>query len=523
MTAMPTITPVLPSQQTWPLHDTAASRRIERAALDASAPHALMQRAGLAVARLASAVAPQAGTVWVAAGPGNNGGDGLVAAAWLQRWGRCVRVSLLGDLGALPADAAQALADARAAGVAIAATLPDQVEGGLCIDALLGLGATRAPAGAIAEAIARLNGQRAPVLAVDLPTGLAADTGALLGTQAVVAWHTLGLLTLKPGLFTAQGRDHAGRVWFDGLSVALAGAAPQAWLGGPPQPTPRRHAQHKGSFGDVVVVGGAPGMGGAAVLAARAALAAGAGRVFLARLDGEGLAIDPAWPELMPRRLVDLLHPALLAGATVVCGCGGGDAVKPALPALLRHAGRLVLDADALNALASEPSLMQALVARGRAKRPTVLTPHPLEAARLLGCSAAEVQADRIGQAATLARRSTATVLLKGSGSVVACPGRAPVINPTGNARLSCAGTGDVLAGWTGGHWAQQPARQAEPSDDDPGDGGGFDSACASAWLHGLAAELALPAAGAALPLRAAELVDRMREATQMQAGVNPR
>jgi hydroxyethylthiazole kinase-like uncharacterized protein yjeF len=490
--------PVLPSCRSWALHGTAASRRIEQAALAAAAPHALMARAGLGVARLALAVAPAARSVWVAAGPGNNGGDGLVAARHLQAAGWGVRVSLLGDAERLPADARHALQQAREAGVAISDSLPgDDSAADLAIDALLGLGSRRAPEGALAEAVRRLNAGRAPVLAVDLPTGLCSDTGRRLGDDCVVAAHTLSLLTLKPGLFTAQGRDHAGRVWLDALGLAPPDEPATATLSGPDTlarllPV-RAHAQHKGSFGDVLVLGGAAGMGGAVLLAARAALTAGAGRTYLARLDGDATP-DPQRPELMPRRLDQALAPQLLRHCTVVCGCGGGDAVREHLPGVLAHAARLVLDADALNAVAADAALSAALQARAAQGRPSVLTPHPLEAARLLGTDTTAVQADRLRQAQQLADRLQSVVVLKGSGSVIAAPGQVPALNPTGNARLGSGGSGDVLAGWLGGLWSQA------------GEVSAFDAACAAVWLHGRAAE----DGDARLPLRAADLVEAM-------------
>ena len=493
--------PVLPAWRAWALHGVAASRRLEATALASHAPHALMARAGLATARLALAVAPHARRVWVAAGPGNNGGDGLVAARWLHSWGKQVSVSLLGPPALLPADAQAAWQAAVAAGVPVQAGLPASLEADLCLDALLGLGARRAPEGAIAEAIRCLNGQTAPVLAIDLPSGLNADTGNRLGPDAVRATHTLSLLSLKPGLFTAEGRDLAGRVWLDTLGVQPQGEPATAWLGGRPASAARRHAQHKGSFGDVLVLGGADGMGGAAWLAGRAALAAGAGRVLVARLGGDPLAGDDHRPELMPRTPASVLQPDTLGRCTVVLGCGGGDAVEPLLAGVLQHAGRLVLDADGLNALARQPGLWPLLAARAG---PTVLTPHPLEAARLLGCSAARVQADRLAAAQTLADRAQAVVLLKGSGTVVAAPGRVPVLNPTGNGRLGTAGSGDVLAGWLGAGLAARPLGAV---------GGRPETleaarlaACDAAWLHGRAAEVG----DLRLPLRAADLVEAM-------------
>jgi hydroxyethylthiazole kinase-like uncharacterized protein yjeF len=486
-----TVDPLRP----WPLFDATASRAAEAAALATSAPHELMQRAGLAVARLAIALVPHARRIVVLAGPGNNGGDGLVAATHLHHAGLGVTVHRFGTGAVLPADAADALQRALAAGVAI-------VDGGtpaaadLVIDALLGLGTKRAPEGEIARAIGIANAGPAPVLAVDLPSGLHADTGQPLGDAVVDAAATLALLTLKPGLFTGRGRDLAGAVWFDDLGVPAAG--PTAALAGASPPVVRRHAQHKGSFGDVAAIGGAPGMGGALQLAARAALAAGAGRVYASALDDDAPLIDAARPELMQRRRWWTQPPAVLGAATVVCGCGGGERVREVLPPLLAHAARLVLDADALNAIALDAPLQSQLAARGARGRPTVLTPHPLEAARLLGCSAAEVQADRIAAAARLASRFDAVVVLKGSGSVIAAPAALPSINPTGNALLASAGTGDVLAGWIGGLWAQGPDARG--------------AAIQSVWTHGRAADLAL-AAGERHALRAADLVDAMRAA----------
>lgn len=373
----------------------------------------------------------------------------------------------------LPDDAREALARALVAGVRIV-TEPGESKFAstlgahdIAIDALLGLGATRPPQGAIAESIRQLNALACPVFAVDVPSGLHTGTGQPLGEDCVVATHTLSLLTLKPGLFTGVGRDHAGAVWFETLGVEATADDPEAWLAASEtqatSSTTRRHAQHKGSFGDVAVVGGAPGMAGAAWLAARAAHAAGAGRVFVEMLDGEALALDPLRPELMFRHGWTQGAVETLAQSTVVCGCGGGDAVRASLPRLLSLAARLVLDADALNALAADPSLATLLRARAGRRVGTVLTPHPLEAARLLGRTTAEVQADRLLAARALADQFECVVVLKGSGSIVAAPGQTPRINATGNASLATAGTGDVLAGWLGGRWAQRASAAPFP------------------------------------------------------------
>ena len=432
----------------WPLFDAAASRAIEQASASHLPPHALMQRAGLAVARLALALAPHARTVWLACGPGNNGGDGFEAALHLRSWGKNAVVTWSGEESRLPADARASLLRARAADVRFTSQVP--AEWDLAVDAMLGLGAARPLEGQLAEWASLMATGARPVLAVDLPSGLDADTG---GGHPVRAGHTLSLLTLKPGLFTAGGRDAAGQVWFDDLGIAHPAARPTAWLAGPPAAGVRLHASHKGNYGDVAVIGGAAGMGGAALLAATAALHGGAGRVFACLLDPDAPGFDPAEPGLMLRRWESLD----LASMTVACGCGGGDAVREALPKVLGTARALVLDADALNAIAGDTQLQALLKARAQRARPTVLTPHPLEAGRLLGCGAARVQADRLGASRELVQRLGCVVVLKGSGTVVAGPDRAPLVNPTGNARLASAGTGDVLAGLVGAHLAAQP------------------------------------------------------------------
>ena len=484
--------PITP-QQPHPLFNTAATRRMEQRAAAGLPPHTLMQRAGLAVARLAQALAPHARTVWIACGPGNNGGDGLEAAMHLQREGRRVVVTWLGTPEYAPADARQSWQRALAAGVTWADEAPPGMTAAdLCIDALLGIGissaaATREPDHRLLALLAALQHNPAPVLAVDLPSGLDGDTGQFAAGFALhtppalhrplAPRHTLSLLTLKPGLFTAAGRDAAGNVWLDDLGVSAQQEPPSAWLAGPALPAPRRHASHKGSYGDVAVVGGeglaARGMGmtGAALLAASAALHAGAGRVLVALLDDDQMAIDMAQPELMFRRFDALA----LEQLTVVCGCGGGEAVRAVLPAVLARAARLVLDADALNAVASDAALRTGLIARAGQGLTTVLTPHPLEAARLLGMSAAQVQAHRLNAARQLAEQFHCVAALKGSGTVIAAPGLPPTINPTGNARLATAGTGDVLAGMVGAHLAAGAPAQRATSE--------------AAYIHGLAAD----------------------------------
>lgn len=458
----------------WPLLDRQTARALETRALQGCPAGQLMERAGLAVARWALAQAPHANPIQIWCGPGNNGGDGLVAARLLHLAGRQVRVQLLAQIEQLPADAALAWSAALAAGVPWRADAIDEGGAAMHIDALLGMGARRAPRDQLAQAIQHMNGSAGRVLAVDLPSGLDPDTGALLGAAAVRADATLSLLSLKPGCFTAQGRDHSGQVWLDRLGVDMA-STPSGWLSGPAPQRVRPHAAHKGSHGDVAVVGGCTGMTGAAWLAATAALAAGAGRVFCSLLSDSNT--PPPLPELMVKAQWWREPAAVLAHTTVVCGCGGGSEVHQALPALLSHAARLVLDADALNAVAVDSQLQTLLVQRSARGLPTLITPHPLEAARLMGTDAKAVQHNRVAAALNLAERWKVSVLLKGSGSVMTAPGQAWIINSTGNAALATAGTGDTLAGWIGGLWAQQPEASA------------LSVAQTAAWQHGDAAD----------------------------------
>ncbi|MES2954277.1 MAG: NAD(P)H-hydrate epimerase, partial [Pseudomonadota bacterium] len=335
---------------TLPLYGVAATRRLEQQAAAALAPHTLMQRAGLAAARLTLALAPHAQQVWIACGPGNNGGDGLEAALNLHQWGKTITVTWLGEpaekLGKLPADALASLQRARAAGVPFADSPPPGWD--FAIDALLGIGATlragdpSTDPSRLAQWLNLLRSSDQPVLALDIPSGLDAETGTDLAPEFIAthayksgagARFCLSFLTLKPGLFTAAGRDLSGEVWLDDLRIMTPPEmAPGAWLAGQDRAgrTGREqasHGSHKGSFGDVAVVGGESvdhsHMAGAALLAARAALHAGAGRVFVALLGSPGVTVDLQQPELMFRDL-DALD---LAGQAVVCGCGGGDAV----------------------------------------------------------------------------------------------------------------------------------------------------------------------------------------------------
>jgi ADP-dependent NAD(P)H-hydrate dehydratase / NAD(P)H-hydrate epimerase len=467
------------------LFSVTASRQIEQALMahhSALGAHYLMAQAGKTVAKLALAIAPHARSIWVACGPGNNGGDGLIAAVHLLRAGRQVHVTHDGSgSGArpLPNDALWAMSQLEQARqsqrqgalLTIAPFDPSQLPppSDLVIDALLGIGGSKPLAGDMLAQVEHINHLHQNVgtlvLAVDNPTGLAADSGAIQGTTAVQASHTLCLVCLRPGLFTAMGRQLCGQIWLDDLGAAALQArsdepvpwpkpiarwghlkSPESHFG---KPT-RSHASHKGSFGDVAVVGGAEGMQGAAILAAAAAQQMGAGRVFLGLLSSPPIA-HPIPADLMLRGWQSLP----LAQCTVVAGCGAGEQVKDVLPHLLQQCKRIVLDADALNAVATDPSLAALVRARRSHGWETILSPHPKEAGRLLGLTPEQVQTDRLDAARLLAEAFQCTVALKGSGTILMAPDEIPLVNATGNGKLAIAGTGDVLAGMMGSLLAQ--------------------------------------------------------------------
>ena len=486
-----------------PIYPVAGIREIENTLIPSARPP-LMERAGRAAAQDAvRLIMDRPGPILIACGPGNNGGDGLLAAALLHGLlpQTRVTVSWRGDESRLPDDARHALQQARAAGVRFSDRAPDDFD--LGIDALLGLGSRGLTAGPMADWMLTLQRTRSTVLCVDLPSGLDPDSGAWRNPFDLMPAgprHTLSLLTLKPGLFTADGRDAAGQVWLDRLGVDPAGMPADAWLAGSHRVNSpvrqQRHGAHKGSHGDLLVLGGQDvsvdgiGMTGAALLAARAGLQAGAGRVYLGLL-GAGPAtpaLDPLWPELMFRPAQAAAEDELARQATTVCGCGGGQSVRAVLPALLEQSPRLVLDADALNAIAGSPDWRAQLASRYSRGQHSLLTPHPLEAARLLDCSSAQVQADRLGAARRLAEELQCVVVLKGSGSVIAAPGQTPLINPTGNALLATAGTGDVLAGMVGSYWAQASAGQSN-HDARHGPASALEAARRAVYQHGALAD----------------------------------
>jgi hydroxyethylthiazole kinase-like uncharacterized protein yjeF len=472
-----------------PILRTAGIRALEaRHAVSVQPP--LMERAGAAVARAAQAMALGEGPVLILAGPGNNGGDGFVAARLLKEQGVAATLVFIGNAEHLPHDAKGAFDTWRWMGGETHAAIPPG-RYALAIDALFGIGLTRPLEGRPAELIDEVEALGCPILAVDIPSGLCADTGRVLG-RCLHASRTLSFIAGKPGLYTLDGPDHCGEVVIDTLGIADAPPEGQlittALFAEQLRPRPRN--SHKGSFGSVAIVGGAPGMAGAALLAGRAALRLGAGRVYVGMI--EQLAADPLQPELMLRAAEEVLGcaTALVVGPGLGQSAVAIELVRAAVASNLP----LVLDADALNNLASHPVLFHGLARREAA---SLLTPHPAEAARLLGWPIEAVQADRLAAAQELARRGRAHVLLKGCGSILAAPDSHWYINTTGNPGLATAGSGDVLAGMIGALLAQHwPATAAF---------------CGAVHLHGAAAdELAARGIGP-VGLAAGELIDAAR------------
>ncbi|MBW8329443.1 MAG: NAD(P)H-hydrate dehydratase [Thiobacillus sp.] len=430
-----------------PLFMAADIRAIDRQWATAHPATSLMERAGAAAAELAGMLASESGEpVLILAGPGNNGGDALVAARLLAARGFRVAVVSRAEPARLPPDAAGARAAWLESGGSLLTDLPPSQRYSLVIDGLFGVGLQRDVTGEEAYWIAQVNGMGCPKLALDVPSGLDSDSGRIRGC-ALRADHTLTFIGLKPGLLTADGPDCAGEVHLDTLGIdpadlpATPGIALTQLESRHRLPARARNS-HKGQFGHVGIIGGAAGMVGASLIAGRAALQQGAGSVTLGVLD-ERIVVDYCEPRLMfaaPEKLVGT-HLSVLA---IGPGLGQSTRAHALLTAALVAPCPLVLDADALNLLASDPDLAHQAARRSH---PVLLTPHPGEAARLLGASSTDIQANRIETAQHLSTRYHAHVALKGAGTVIAHPDGRYALNTSGGPWLAQAGSGDRLTG----------------------------------------------------------------------------
>jgi NAD(P)H-hydrate epimerase len=440
-------------------------RRLDKCAIEGHGIPgiALMERAGACVFEATRQVFPDARKLLVLCGGGNNGGDGYIVARLAMEAGLEVDLCALKPPNSLGGDAATAACMWLDAGGRAVEWPPGDLDAyDVIFDALLGTGLDREPAGLYADAIDAVNQSDSYVIAIDIPSGLNADSGAVLG-RAVVADLTVTFIGSKRGLFTADGPDYVGDVLFDALETPDAVRDSQPNYGILIQEEviidnlpPRLLNSHKGSYGWLLTVGSEEGMSGAVRLCGEAALRSGAGKVTIATHPAHAPMINLACPELMVRSMQDRaeLEPLIAAVDVVVTGTGLGRTSwsEAMFHACLGSGGPIVIDADGLNILAEQfPTLNPDGLPLGR----WILTPHPAEAGRLLGCHARDIQADRVGAALKMASRYNAIVVLKGCGTVIAGPLGSYAICPLGNPGMASAGAGDVLAGVIGAMLAQ--------------------------------------------------------------------
>ena len=455
-----------------PLFDNDALRRIEAASAAASGDaFALMQRAGQAAWRQVLQRWPQARRIVVACGAGNNGGDGYVVALHALQAGREVEVVRV----AAPTSelAMRACAQFESGGGRCADAAPAFERADLVVDAIFGIGLSRPPQGVAADMVAAINAAGKPVLALDVPSGVDAQTGNVAGA-AVRATATLQLLAAHCGLVTGAAIDYCGELTVDVLATDVGRREAQAFALHSDALTdclkPRARDSHKGTYGHVLCIGGDAGSGGAIALCAQAALRSGAGLVSVATRSQHVPAFIATRPEIMGHAVENASALAMLVERANVLAIGPGlgqHAWGTSLfDAVIDDARPLVLDADALNLLSRKPR---------RLPMDAVITPHPGEAARLLGCDIAAVQSDRFAAARSLVERFGCVVVLKGAGTIVAARDCKPCVIAAGNPGMAVGGMGDLLTGVIAALRAQ-----ALPA---------FDAAACGALLHAVAGD----------------------------------
>ena len=454
----------------------------------------LMARAGYEVFLQIKKRWPNAGSVAVFCGSGNNAGDGYVIAKLALEAGLRTCVYTLSDPEKLNGDALTAYREYSQARGAVVPFQPEQaIDAEVLVDALLGIGLDRPVAGLYAEAIQAINAHLSPVVAVDIPSGLNADTGRVMGC-AVKAACTVTFICLKQGLFTGQAAEHCGEICYaqlvepDNLFAGFKATATRVLKNRLPQ---RNRSAHKGNCGHVLIVGGERGYQGAARLAGEAALRVGAGLVSVATRADHAALINLNRPELMAHGVetAEQLAPLLAKADIVVLGPGLGQSAwaKALFDAAVNIEKPLVIDADGLNLLAG----------KCLAKPGWILTPHPGEAARLLNCVTADIEQDRFAAALSIQANYGGVAILKGSGTLIAAAQQLAVSN-TGNPGMASGGMGDVLAGVIGGLLAQGLSLQ--------------DAAQQGVYNHGLAADLAAEKGGER-GLLASDLMPYLRQA----------
>ncbi len=474
-------------------------------------PHAnLIKKAGKATADLAKQlIKKKTLPVLILAGPGNNGGDACATAAELAKDGYSVIVVLCADPEKYSADGKKAFDKALSRKVifknndAIDELL--KLNFSIIIDGLFGIGLKRAISGIYESVITKVNhlahNKQIFILSIDLPSGLNADTGVLVTDDAergiaIKADATITFIANKPGLHTADGKDYAGEVIVNDLGIQPTVIEETKFLlndasGFKFHLPERKQNSHKGSYGEVIIIGGDKGMLGASVLAARTALYAGAGKVNVSLLH-PAIDYDMLHPEIMYKdaQLLQVNEEIIVIGP----GMGDSDLAKIVLSKTLSSGISLVIDADALNLIAANDELQDLLISRTAR---SILTPHPLEAARLLKVTTKEVQQDRCNATLRLAEKFRCVVVLKGSGTIITNPEGQLRINTTGNPGLATGGSGDVLAGLCGALLAQGLNN--------------FETAQLAVWLHGTAADTLVEAGVGPIGMNASELPEAIR------------
>jgi len=454
--------------------------------------------------------------VGIICGKGNNGGDGLALARKLSIRGVAVRVAILSSFSAVSGEAKINLSILRKTDVEItphtsARSLTDIIAwSDIIVDAMLGVGLSSPLKGMFAQAVDMINTSGKPVVAIDIPTGIDADTGAVMGA-AVKADLTVTMALLKRGLVLLPGAQHAGAVRVADIGIPSEVIDKEkinvvlldrgfAWgvIGR------REPGAHKGDFGRLMIIAGSPGKAGAAIMAARSALRTGAGLVSVATPNNivpivqsqiaEAMCVPSA--ESIEGTLGIVSEEELLKAAAGMSACAIGpglsthyETVQVVRNLVQRLTIPLVIDADGLNALVGFTDILK------RTKAPVIMTPHPGEMGRLLGISSADVQKDRITIASEFSEKHNVILVLKGAGTVVACPDHEIFINSTGNPGMATGGTGDVLTGMIGGLLAQGYS----PTE----------AACLGVYLHGLAGDLATKERGE-MGIIAGDLIEKI-------------
>ncbi|MDA0237682.1 MAG: NAD(P)H-hydrate dehydratase [Proteobacteria bacterium] len=484
---------------TVPVYQTEQIRQIEKYLFSLDPKHGLMESAGKTVADVAIQVAPNhARSALVIAGPGNNGGDAYVTARYLKNAN--FNVSVLAPLNANLNSpiATSSQKKWESSGGTIQSTINNEDSFDLVIDGLFGIGLTRNLSGKLEELIAHINGLQATIISIDIPSGLNPDTGSVMGC-CIKAQHTVTFLGYKVGLHTGLGPDYSGTIHFSDLNMGLVPTLDNhGFLIGNEVLnnvlTTRKKSSHKGTHGQLVIIGGSKGLVGASILSGRAAIKLGAGRVLVGFVDASAPTMDWMQPELMMRNASDLIQLDNTSCIAIGPGLGTEKVAYDILSQVLILPIPIVLDADALNLIAQRPGLAALINKRNNS---TVLTPHPGEASRLLHCSIKEIQADRVQATLTLANKFNAEVVLKGVGSVCAFPDGNWFINTTGNPGMASAGMGDVLTGIIGAFVAQGAYSHT--------------ALLAAVHLHGLAADKLLNDGCGPIGMTASETIDAAR------------